>query len=433
MSSDSEARKQVDLAGGLGADNAGILAAVGRLGRERKVRVYLVGGLVRDLHLDVGSVDLDISVAGDGIAFARRLALTLKAEIVEYRRFLTATLTLPGGLRLDVATARSESYERAGALPQVKPSSIEDDMRRRDFTINAMALSLDPDSFGELYDPFGGLKDISARLVRVLHDRSFIDDPTRVLRAQRFASRLAFELEPHTAELIRAAVESRVFAFVSGDRLREELFLGFWEPDPAAFLRGLDSFGALAPLIPGAVLDARLPGLLEAVSLLNSLVEKGAEWDPALVSLLILLRGAGEADVRQAAATLKLEGRWTGFLKAVSELPGLAARIESAAGPGEMHKILSGLPLESRLAAIVLCDREQQREMAVNCLRLGRRMRPELSGDDLIEMGFAPGPALGRILEELLKRKLDGELSGRAAEEDYVRRHFRVPGGEAVS
>lgn len=433
MSLDSEAPKRVDLAAKLGADNAGILSLAGKTGRERSSRVFLVGGLVRDLYIDVGSVDLDIAVEGDGLAFARKLAELFKAQIVEYRRFLTATLTLDGGVRLDIATARTETYERPGSLPIVKPSSMEDDMRRRDFTINAMALSLDPDSFGEPYDPFAGLRDVSARLIRVLHGKSFMDDPTRIIRAQRFASRLSFELEPGTASLVKAAVESRVFDFVSADRLREELFLGFWESDPAAFLRGLDALGALSPLVPGAVLDADLPGLLDSAVALNSIVEKGPTWDPALVGLLLLLRGAREADARQAAEKLGLGGRGSGVLAFAPELPRLAARIESAAGPGAVHEALSGLPLEACLAAIVLSGGEKQRGMAVEYLWRGRRVKTELGGDDLVAMGFAEGPVLGRILEELLKRKLDGEVKDRKSEEDYVLKHFRPPGGEAVS
>ncbi|MEK7767938.1 MAG: hypothetical protein AAB368_17035, partial [bacterium] len=211
-----------DLRAALDADTVGLLERAGRLAEERKTEVFLVGGLVRDLFLGVGAVDLDLVVAGDGPAFARRLADVLGGEVEVYDRFLTATVTCPDLPRLDVATARLETYERPGALPHVKPAGLAEDLKRRDLTINAMAVDLRPGRFGALVDPFGGAADVAAGLIRLLHARSLTDDPTRILRMARYASRFEFVAEPRTREWLHEALAARVLEFVSGDRLRQE-------------------------------------------------------------------------------------------------------------------------------------------------------------------------------------------------------------------
>ena len=211
-----------------------------RLGREaaaRGVAAYAVGGCVRDWWLGRrGIVDVDVVVEGDGIDFAQAMARELAAPLTTHRQFGTATLTVNGGLRLDVATCRKESYARPAAYPTVAPGTLRDDLFRRDFTINAMALALAPERFGARIDPFGGARDLAARRLRILHPRSFTDDPSRILRAARFAPRYHLRLGAATRLALRAALADGGLQRLNRGRLRKELAQMLREPDPVACL-----------------------------------------------------------------------------------------------------------------------------------------------------------------------------------------------------
>src|SRR5438445_9662741 len=195
------------------------LQEIGRLADATSMSAYLVGGLVRDLLLGRQNLDVDIAVEGDGMAFARRLADRYGAGLKVFDRFATALVVFPDGFKLDVATARCESYAHPTALPTVEPSSIKDDLYRRDFTINALAIRLNATPFGELVDFYGGRHDLSAEIIRVLHARSFVDDPTRVFRAIRFEQRLGFRIETHTLTLLKEASASDLVRWLSCLRL----------------------------------------------------------------------------------------------------------------------------------------------------------------------------------------------------------------------
>lgn len=233
---------------GMGSELKGILHAAGSLAAGMGFCAYAVGGMVRDLLLGRGSFDLDIVVEGEGIRFARSLAGRLQARVKGYERFGTATITLPTRTKVDVATARTEVYDEPAALPRVTPGSIRDDLFRRDFTINAMALSLAPAEFGRLLDEFGGVRDIRERRIRVLHDRSFIDDPTRIFRAVRFESRLGFRIVASDVRLIGSALSDSLLQKLQEYRIAAELRLILKEPDPARPLRRLEQLGVIDAL-----------------------------------------------------------------------------------------------------------------------------------------------------------------------------------------
>ncbi len=226
---------------------------------------YLVGGALRDLLRGADAVDLDVAVEGDAPAAARELAARLEGEAVEHERFGTAIVHAEG-IVLDLATTRRERYPRPGALPEVEPASLVEDLARRDFTVNAMAAALAPVELGQLHDPHGGVPDLDAGVVRALHYRSFIDDPTRLLRAVRYEVRLGFAMDPDTEELAREAVAGGALSTVSGPRVRDELLGLLGEPDPAAGaerlrMLGIDrglhpALGASPDLVAGAVLGA---------------------------------------------------------------------------------------------------------------------------------------------------------------------------------
>jgi len=409
-----------------------ILKKMGELAVATGMEAWLVGGLVRDLLLGVGAGDLDVVVEGDGLEFARKASRELGANLIEYERFLTATLQFPDLIRVDIATARTETYEHPGSLPRVVRATVMDDMRRRDISINAMALSITGGKFGELFDPFGGAGDLAGKTVRVLHDRSFLDDPTRILRAARFEARFGFTMDPHTLELLRGAVAGGALESISADRLREELFLAFVEHDPGAVFARLGELGVLADIVPGADPGGDLPRLLHDALLVSGLVEKGKEWDPAVLGLLLLVRGIPPEKSARLADRLKLNADGRRALSMAGELPEIAHIAGSSAMSG-LHGHLGHAPLEVKLAVLVMMEDENSRRMLIEYLRQGRVARPEISGDDLLAMGYARGPVLKRILDALLVEKLDGRVHTRGEEEEFVRNNFNPPDGEAVA
>ncbi|MDE0405170.1 MAG: hypothetical protein OXI53_07635 [Nitrospira sp.] len=248
-----------------------LLQKTGELAEQRRVRVYAVGGFVRDLLLGVPNLDLDLVVEGDGIRFAKALAQRYRARVTTHARFGTATVTLADGQTLDVATARIESYEAPGALPTVQRSSIKEDLRRRDFTINTLAIRLNPDHFGELVDLHGGLRDLQNKTIRVLHSLSFIDDPTRLFRAIRFEQRLNFQLDQDTVVLMKEAVSMKICHHLLANRLSTELHRVLSERRPTKTLARLADFNLLQFIHPrlkwtsglDRLLDARLNGEVE--------------------------------------------------------------------------------------------------------------------------------------------------------------------------
>ena len=233
-----------------------VLERAGRFADERGWKAHLVGGSVRDLLLRAKTIDLDILVEGHGLDFARDFARKERGVCKLYRRFATALVVLPGGIKVDVTTTRTETYPSPGALPVVLPSSLEEDLRRRDFTINALAVSLNRATWGRLTDVCGGCADLERGVIRVLHADSFRDDPTRIFRAVRFQQRLNFAIEPETVRLIRTAVDLGMFARVSVERLRRELDLIFAEPRPARAIESMAAFDQLRFIHPRLRFDA---------------------------------------------------------------------------------------------------------------------------------------------------------------------------------
>jgi tRNA nucleotidyltransferase (CCA-adding enzyme) len=338
---------------------------------------YLVGGAVRDLLLGRERTDLDVVVEGDAAA----LAADLGGEMVAHDRFATARVTLDG-VEFDLATARAESYPRPGALPEVRPASLAEDLARRDFSINAMAIPIDSEP--ELIDPHGGRDDLEAGLLKVLHEQSFADDPTRALRAARYAARFGLRLEPETEALARRADLSTV----SEDRVEAELMRLASEPRARRGFELLADWGLV-----------KLPGedgsLIETVS--------GLLDEPAW---------AGTVD-RALAIHAAAMGHAPGAAGRVHDLLGGARELAAAepARPSEAVLLARG-----RGGVELLLARALGAEWADRYMAEWRHARLEITGDDLIEAGVPEGPAVGRGLDEALGRKLDGEIAGRAEE-----------------
>ena len=343
----------------------------------RDTPVYLVGGAVRDLLLGRDRTDLDIVVEGD----AATLASELGGESVADDRFATAKVTIDG-VEFDTATTRAESYPRPGALPEVRPAALADDLARRDFSVNAMAVPLGSDP--ELIDPHGGLRDLEAGVLRVLHSRSFVDDPTRALRAARYAARFGFTLEPHTEALARGAD----LATVSEDRVEAELMRLAGEPRARQGFELLAEWGLIELPEEGG-------SLIESVSRLS----EESPWAGAVDRALAI----------HAAAT----GHAPGAAGRVHDLLGGARELAAAvpARPSEAVKLARG-----RGGVELLLARALDAEWLDLYLTEWRQVRLEITGQDLIAAGVPEGPAVGRGLEEALRRKLDGAASGRDEE-----------------
>lgn len=242
-----------------------LIRKIGKAAEDYGLSAYLVGGCVRDLLLGVKNLDLDIVVAGDAIALVGELKKELKAEVLTHPRFGTATVTLPGGFKIDFASARREKYASSAALPSVSFSSIKEDLSRRDFSINALALKINKGEFGELLDLFGGQKDLAAKKIRVLHNKSFIDDPTRVFRAIRFEQRLNFKIEPNTFKLMRQVKSARLLEKLSRFRLGREFILFLKEEKPLPAILRFERLYGLGLIHPKIKLDRKMQAGLKAL------------------------------------------------------------------------------------------------------------------------------------------------------------------------
>ena len=220
-----------------------LLKRVGAIAEAQGLSAYAVGGCVRDWCLGMTTVkDLDVTVEGNGIAMARAVARALTGTVTAHESFGTATLRLPQGKgRVDVASCRKETYKRPGAYPTVSPGTLEEDLFRRDFTVNAMALAVNPGRFGALIDPFHGARDLQQKRLRILHERSFLDDPSRILRGIRFAQRFGLRWEPGTARAARAALSAGALQWLNAGRLRREMDRMLDEPDPQVCLQQLSA------------------------------------------------------------------------------------------------------------------------------------------------------------------------------------------------
>jgi len=345
----------------------GAYPELGAIHAAARAPVYVVGGAVRDLLLDRGRADLDVVVLGDAFALATRLG----AEPVEHERFGTAKVVLDGH-ELDIATARTETYSHPGALPEVAPASgIEADLDRRDFTINAMAISLDQES--RLIDPHGGRGDLEAGLLRVLHDGSFADDPTRAIRAARYAARFGFEPAPETMALLRAAD----LGAVSADRRQAELLRLAAEPTAVRGMALLAKWGLIEPREGGVELAAEIDALLAS-----------PPWDEVAPRPQALLRAV--------CGPIGDEG------DLAAETPQRPSRaVELARGHDPVELVLA---------------RALGAEWLDEYLGKWRAVALEIDGADLLAAGVQQGPALGRGLDAALRAKLDGEAKSREQE-----------------
>jgi tRNA nucleotidyltransferase (CCA-adding enzyme) len=398
----------------LPAELISFMCSAGEVAYRQGQSLYLVGGVVRDLLLERTNFDLDLVVEGDAINLVHQLAPLYPGKIITHPRFKTAKLQW-GKWSVDLTTARSETYVKPGALPTVRTGSLESDLFRRDFTINTMAVHLVPNRYGELVDLYGGMYDLEHKLIRVLHEKSFTDDATRIWRGLRYEQRLNFQLEEATLKLLRRDIP--MLDTISGDRMRHELELILKEEFPEKALSRASELNVLQQLHPSLKENGWLAEKFGQARQLSS-------PNPPLVGLYLALLTYHllDEEIEQLIFKLRLPRSLAGALQ---DTGNLKAKLQSLADPkltcSSIYHLLHGFSPLAITANLLTSDSAiAQRHIQLFLDKL-RYIRPDLTGDDLIRMGIPPGPCIKEILHSLHQARLDGTVKSKRGEEAMAR------------
>lgn len=418
----------------LGKPVATLIERISGRAQENDLAVYLAGGVARDLLLRRRTIDLDLVVEGDAIRFAKSLASEFGGAAKAHQPFGTAKWTLDERVgenlslavdalpaSVDFVTVRGETYAQPAALPRVSPGSIACDLRRRDFSVNALAIQLSPaDGRGALLDVCGGLDDLQRGLIRALHEQSFVDDPTRSLRALRYARRLGFQVERRTDQWMRAALP--FLARVSGQRLRNEIDLILREAGGGQIMLALQELGALARIQPAFRVSQNLPALLSRCE------DFKPPWQSAPIEAQsrrwhVLLAAVDEADIAGLCDRLALTKAQTRSIVASAKLH---SRLDALSAPdlrpSQVARMLDGLPdLALQVGWLLAQEHSRAQERIAAYASDWRWRKPAISGADLVAMGLPPGPRYRQILERLRFARIDGEVHSR--EDEIARLH----------
>jgi len=392
---------------GIRCHNEALLRLLGKIAHQCGTRAFLVGGPVRDMLLDRFGPDIDIAVESKAQTVGKEIGRRVHGRFVFHSRFLTATVTLPDSSHIDITQTRTETYSRPAVLPRVKPAPIEQDLFRRDFTINAMALEITPFRFGYLLDPCSGQQDLKYKLVRILHPKSFIDDPTRIFRAIRFAIRLGFGIEPQTLKLMRQSIKSSYPSLLTAERILYELRLISSETRRLQMIEAIKR-----EKLTRTCLDWSPPShFLSKLKLLSSRTR-----NPELFFILILsnLPDTGNFPITKQERE---------SARAINRFHLIHSRLMRAKRLSTIYRLLHPIPEP----ALQILSRIEPRAVAraIN-LYLNRlsSIRPTVTGRELRKLGLMPGPKYQRILDRLLYARLDGLIS-KEKEYNMARRLIR--------
>ena len=407
-----------------------LLEELGRVGDELGYSVYAVGGFVRDLLMRVENFDIDIVVEGDGIRFADTVEKKVPCRIRTHKKFGTAIILFPDGLKVDVATARLEIYESPAALPTVERGSIKMDLYRRDFTINTLAIQLNPKPFGEIIDFFGGMKDIKDKVIRVLHNLSFVEDPTRIFRAIRFEQRLGFQIGKHTQNLMKNSVKMGFLQRLSGGRVLSELILILKEDNPIPALNRMRDFDLLRFLHPDLRFNGEVMELFERIHHVISwfdllfLEERYERW---LIYFYGLIDSLKEKETETMCQRLSMnEKERERVVEGKKQADQALLQFFSWINPGyqpkrsEIYVILDPLSTETRLFMMAKTNQTVTRRYISLYFTQLKDVKPLLTGADLIQMGIKPGPFIKKTLANLLKARLDELVMTQQDELEFV-------------
>jgi tRNA nucleotidyltransferase (CCA-adding enzyme) len=389
-----------------------IVKRLQEIGDAARQSVYVVGGFVRDLLLQRENLDLDIVVEGDALGLAHRLAEKWGGKLQSHHQFGTATVTRPDGVKIDFVTARSETYEQPGALPLVRQGTIVEDLQRRDFSINALAIYLNPDDFGRMVDCTGGLEDLHHGRVRVLHEQSFKDDPTRIFRAIRYEQRYGFRIVERDETLIREAIGRGVLGRVSGQRIRSEIDrILIEEASPRMVKRMLefDLFRAIQPHWSVAPdFDPRWDITQQAIDWAlehlpaDETDTEAVRWMP-LLDTVDVIEAVGDRLVLENQLRKKL-------IATVEVLKNLDALLSDAL-PSEIYRLLKPYPMEALVFALVQPHQPDWRGEQIDRYLINlRHVQPLINGDDLIQLGLKPSEAFVGLLWRAFSAQLDEKI-----------------------
>ncbi len=405
-----------------------VLKLAGVVADDFGFQVYIVGGSVRDLLRGEANLDIDIVVEVDGIAFAHALGKKLNARVKSHKRFGTAVV-VTDDFKFDVATSRTEYYESPAALPTVETSSIKKDLYRRDFTINTMAIKLNPDRFGQLFDFFGGQRDIKEKTIRILHNLSFIEDPTRAFRAIRFSERFGFKISKHTINLIKTAVRINLFDKLSGARMYDELNLLFLETEPISAIKRLEELNLLQfihrHLKVTKALEDTFKSIQETYTWFKLLFFE-EEINKSHLFLMSLIEELTLPERKEALQRLQVPPKASREILDGIEHSQTALTKLQHASQREIYYILYPLNVQAILFTMAKAQRKEQKKAVSLFLTTLRKIRPELKGEDLQEMGYKPGPLYKKIFTAMLDARLERQVKSRENEIDFVRERFKI-------
>ncbi len=411
----------------LSADLIRNLQQIGEVADEIGSGAYVVGGFVRDLFLYRTDEDIDIVIEGDGIAFAKKYAQIVGARIHTHEKFGTAVIIFPDGFKIDVASARMEYYKFPAALPVVEMSSIKLDLYRRDFTINTLAIQLNSHKFGMLIDFFSARRDLKEKIIRVLHNLSFVEDPTRVFRAIRFEQRFEFTIGKLTASLIANAISMDFFRELSGKRVFAELHLILKEENPVAAIRRLNDFDLLKVIHPSIKLDTDLPATLNAAKKVLSwhdllfLEESYKKW---IVYFLVLIRNCKPHISKEICRHFELAPDDEKILcteRFGADRCVLWLEKNLPVSDSVLYRKLTGFKTELILFMMAIAKNKAVKKSISHFFTDLRRTKLSLKGRDLKKMGLPPGPVYRQVMEAVLDARLDGTLKSKKDEIEFAR------------
>ena len=402
---------QLAISNSLGLVGSHAFEIVRRIAVDDDWKVYLVGGPVRDVILGQDINDLDFGIEGDALSFSRVIARELDGEVIDHPQFMTTSVIAPD-IKIDLATSRKETYAGNGILPQVVPGSVSDDLARRDFSINAMAIPLWQEH-PKLLDPYGGLIDLNARLIRVLHGKSFNEDPTRLFRAIKYESRLGFSIATDSLSMMFSAVENEVMSMVSGARIRRELELIFSEPTALAIISRSQALG-LIKAVHKTWMNA--PFRFEK---LEELKDK-LHHDP-MSGLVAICWDLPNTDAELLITRLSMSRIWADVVRDTVRLRSLESKLSSERMPSSLiYALLDSISYSVLQTGKILTDNPVFLSRLALFTDTLMSVSPFLSGDDLLSLGVPEGPIIGNILGLLREQKLDGKITTEIDERKFV-------------
>ncbi|MBI5145394.1 MAG: CCA tRNA nucleotidyltransferase [Candidatus Omnitrophica bacterium] len=408
-----------------------LMRLAGKVASQNNMPAYLVGGFVRDLLLGLPNLDLDIVVEGDGVKFAQDFAHRLKAKITCHRQFGTATINLGRNLKIDIASARCEYYPEAAHLPVVRPGNLKDDLKRRDFTINTIAISINQKDRGRLIDFFHGKEDLHHKKIRILHDLSFIDDPTRIFRAIRFEQRFNFKIEPNTLKCLSQALAQEMLTKVQPQRIRDEIILILKEDRPIRLIKRMEQLISFKFVHPRLYISENIHRFLESIQRQIKWFKKNyperRPLDVWLVYFMGLLEHLKLSQVKVICARFAFR---RGETKRILNYKKLKARFilnlkKKKIKPSQIFQKLEPLSYEVIIIIKAKFKDKLIHKRIADFFEIYNGMRIVISGADLQRLGVSPGPYYQKIFSQVLNAKLNGRLRSREEELALIKKLIR--------